>query len=88
VLEAWMKMAKRGETLDMAEAPSEAFDRREVMVLTGETRISAIISNLDLVSPPSLKLSSPENQEARVSPAQHHQKPAAGREVNRTGAQF
>jgi hypothetical protein len=37
VLEAWMKMAKPGETLDMTEAPSEAFDRREVVVLTGET---------------------------------------------------
>jgi hypothetical protein len=37
VLEAWMKMAKQGETLDMTEAPSEAFDRREVVVLTGET---------------------------------------------------
>ena len=34
VLEAWMKMAKPGETLDMTE---EAFDRREVVVLTGET---------------------------------------------------
>jgi hypothetical protein len=37
VLEAWMKMAKPGETLDMTEPPSEAFDRREVVVLTGET---------------------------------------------------
>jgi hypothetical protein len=37
VLEAWMKIAKPGETLDMTEAPSEAFDRREVVVLTGET---------------------------------------------------
>ncbi len=37
LLEAWMKMAKPGETLDMTEAPSEAFDRREVVVLTGET---------------------------------------------------
>jgi hypothetical protein len=37
VLEAWMKMAKPGETQDMTEAPSEAFDRREVVVLTGET---------------------------------------------------
>ena len=30
-------MAKPGETLDMTEPPSEAFDRREVVVLTGET---------------------------------------------------
>lgn len=37
VLEAWMKMAKPGEELDMTEPPSEAFDRREVVVLTGET---------------------------------------------------
>ena len=37
VLEAWMKIARPGETLDMTEAPSEAFDRREVVVLTGET---------------------------------------------------
>jgi hypothetical protein len=32
-----MKMAKPGATLDMTEPPSEAFDRREVVVLTGET---------------------------------------------------
>jgi hypothetical protein len=32
-----MKMAKPGETLDMTEPPSEAFDRQEVVVLTGET---------------------------------------------------
>jgi hypothetical protein len=37
VLEAWMKIAEPGETLDMSEPPSEAFDRREVVVLTGET---------------------------------------------------
>jgi hypothetical protein len=37
VLEAWMKVAKPGEKLDMTEAPSEAFDRRELVVLTGET---------------------------------------------------
>jgi hypothetical protein len=37
VLEAWMKMAQPGETLDVTERPSEAFDRREVVVLTGET---------------------------------------------------
>ena len=37
VLEAWMKLAKPGESLDMTEPPSEAFDRREVVVLTGET---------------------------------------------------
>ena len=30
-------MARPGETLDMTEPPSEAFDRREVVVLTGET---------------------------------------------------
>jgi len=37
VLEAWIKMAKLDETLDMTEPPSEAFDRREAVVLTGET---------------------------------------------------
>jgi hypothetical protein len=36
VLEAWMKLAKPGETLDVTEPPSEALDRREVVVLTGE----------------------------------------------------
>ena len=30
-------MAKPGEALDMTEPPSEAFDRREVVMLTGET---------------------------------------------------
>ena len=37
VLKAWMKMAKPSETLDMTEAPSEAFDGQEVVVLAGET---------------------------------------------------
>ena len=37
VLEAWMKMARPGETLDLTEPPSQAFDRREIVVLTGET---------------------------------------------------
>ncbi len=37
VLEAWIKVARPGEHLDMTEPPSEAFDRREVVVLTGET---------------------------------------------------
>lgn len=37
-LEAWMKCAKAGEKLDMTEPPSEAFDRREVVVLMGEGR--------------------------------------------------
>ena len=36
VLEAWMKTAKPGETLDSTEPPSEAFDRQEVVVITGE----------------------------------------------------
>jgi hypothetical protein len=38
ILEAWMKMAAPGETLDPTERPSEALDRREVVVLAGETR--------------------------------------------------
>jgi hypothetical protein len=37
VLEAWMKTAKPGETLDTTEPPSEAFDRQEVVVITGES---------------------------------------------------
>lgn len=37
VLEAWAKFAKPGEEFDMTEAPSEAFDRREFVVLMGES---------------------------------------------------
>jgi len=33
-----MKLAKPGEKLDLTEAPSEAFDRHEVVVLAGEDR--------------------------------------------------
>jgi hypothetical protein len=36
-LESWMKTATPGEKLDMTEPPSEAFDRREVVVLMGES---------------------------------------------------
>ena len=36
-LEAWMKTAKPGEKLDLTEPPSEAFDRQEIIVLTGES---------------------------------------------------
>jgi hypothetical protein len=36
-LESWMKTAMPGEKLDMTEAPSEAFDRQEVIVLMGES---------------------------------------------------
>jgi hypothetical protein len=36
-LEAWLKTATPGEKLDMTEAPSEAFDRQEVIVLMGES---------------------------------------------------
>ena len=38
VLEAWVKFATPGEKLDVSEPPSEAFDRREVVVLMGESR--------------------------------------------------
>jgi len=38
ILEAWMKLAAPGETLDPKERPSEAIDRREVVVLAGEAR--------------------------------------------------
>jgi hypothetical protein len=37
-LEAWLKMAKPGENLDLTEPPSEAFDRKEVVALIGEAR--------------------------------------------------
>jgi hypothetical protein len=37
-LEAWMKTATPGEKMDMTEAPSEAFDRQEVIVLMGESQ--------------------------------------------------
>ena len=37
-LEAWAKFATPGEKLDLTEPPSEAFDRREVVVLMGEAR--------------------------------------------------
>ena len=38
VIEAWAKFAKPGEELDTTEAPSEAIDRQEYVVLTGESR--------------------------------------------------
>jgi hypothetical protein len=38
ILESWMILAKPGEILDTTERPSEAIDRREVVLLTGETR--------------------------------------------------
>ena len=37
-LEAWAKFAKPGEKLDLTEPPSEAFDRREFVVLMGESQ--------------------------------------------------
>ncbi len=36
-LEAWVKFAKPGEKFDETERPSEAFDRREFVVLMGES---------------------------------------------------
>lgn len=36
-LEAWAKFAKSDEKFDETEPPSEAFDRREVIVLMGES---------------------------------------------------
>ncbi|MBI3852682.1 MAG: hypothetical protein HY298_20705 [Verrucomicrobia bacterium] len=38
LLEAWAKFAKPGEQFDMTEVPSEASNRREVIVLMGESR--------------------------------------------------
>ena len=37
-LKAWVKFAMQGERFDETEPPSEAFDRQEVVVLTGESR--------------------------------------------------
>lgn len=37
-LEAWATFAKPGEKLDETEPPSEAFDRKEIVVLMGESR--------------------------------------------------
>jgi len=37
-MEAWIKRAKPGETVDLTEPPSEAFDREEVVVLMGEAK--------------------------------------------------
>ncbi len=37
-LEAWAKFAKPDEKFDETEAPSEAIDRREVVVLMGESQ--------------------------------------------------
>jgi hypothetical protein len=37
-MEAWLKMAKPGESLDLTEPPSAAIDRQEVLVLMGEER--------------------------------------------------
>jgi len=36
-LEAWAKFAKPGEQFDITEAPSEAIDRREFVILMGES---------------------------------------------------
>ena len=36
-MEAWAKYATPGEKLDLTERPSEAFDRREMVVLMGES---------------------------------------------------
>jgi hypothetical protein len=49
VLEAWIKVAKPGERLDLTELPSEAFDRREVVVLTGETAKQSVQRLLPII---------------------------------------
>ena len=38
ILESWMSTAPPGGSLDMTERPSEAIGRREIVLLTGETR--------------------------------------------------
>jgi hypothetical protein len=49
VLEAWIKVAGPGERLDLTEPPSEAFDRREVVVLTGETAKQSVQRLLPII---------------------------------------
>jgi hypothetical protein len=39
-MEVWAKFAVPGEKLDETEPPSEAFDRREFVTLTGEDRVA------------------------------------------------
>ena len=41
-LEAWVKSAKPGETIDKTEPPSEAFDRQECVVLMGESMVEGL----------------------------------------------
>ena len=38
ILESWMSTAPPGGSLDMTERPSEAIGRREIVLLTGESR--------------------------------------------------
>jgi hypothetical protein len=49
VMEAWGKFAVPGEKLDLKEAPSEAFDRREIVMLVGESRERTIQKCLPIV---------------------------------------
>ena len=48
VLESWMTFAKPGEPLDDTP-PSEAFDRREFVVLIGEARDARVHSFLPII---------------------------------------
>jgi hypothetical protein len=48
-LEAWMKTAKDGEPLDTTEPPSQALDRKEVIVLMGEDRSGQMQKFLPIV---------------------------------------
>ncbi len=49
MLESWMSFAKPGESLEKHEAPSEAFDRKEVLVLMGEERGRTVAQALPLI---------------------------------------
>lgn len=49
ILEAWMKVAPPGEALDPGEQPSEAIDRKEVVVLAGESRQKRVQKFLPII---------------------------------------
>lgn len=41
VAESWFRTAKKGQSLDLSVAPSEAPDRQEIVAIMGETRYGA-----------------------------------------------
>jgi hypothetical protein len=51
MIEAWMRLAPPGGKLDMDTPPSEALDRREVVLLIGETHHHRALAFLDQRQP-------------------------------------